>query len=224
MAGAAAQNQPDLAMSHEPKLSTPMFEANEKEALAFGRRSTSESLTAPPVEFEADLEGEEPTEEDLATLPRISGKIPWLAFTVAFVELCERFGYYGCQVLCTSLVLPFCAMFIDELLQTPTSSSVRSRRGSPLVETQGPRASLVLSAWVSARLPVSVPVSSPSTYHLYPILTPPFSQFLLGLHHSHPRCYHCRRVPRSIQHNLHCYRFLDSRSHLPDHLCSTDRS
>jgi len=46
------------------------------------------------------LVGEEPTEEDLATLPRVSGQIPWTAFTIAFVELCERFGYYGCQVLC----------------------------------------------------------------------------------------------------------------------------
>ncbi|KAN0076314.1 hypothetical protein V8E54_006456 [Elaphomyces granulatus] len=36
-----------------------------------------------------------PTNEELQTLRRISGKIPWTAFTVAFVELCERFSYYG---------------------------------------------------------------------------------------------------------------------------------
>ncbi|KAN0081888.1 POT family domain containing protein [Elaphomyces granulatus] len=36
-----------------------------------------------------------PTDEELQTLRRISGKIPWTAFTVAFVELCERFSYYG---------------------------------------------------------------------------------------------------------------------------------
>lgn len=100
MSGAAAQNQADLAMSHEPKVSTPLYELDEKKALdAQLRRSTSDSLAA-PVEFDADLEGEEPTEEELATLPRISGKIPWTAFTIAFVELCERFGYYGCQVVC----------------------------------------------------------------------------------------------------------------------------
>jgi POT family proton-dependent oligopeptide transporter len=99
MAGAAAQNQPDMAMSHEPMVATNMFEANEKDALE-SRRSINGSLIA-PVEFEADLEGEEPTDEDLVTLPRISGKIPWVAYTIAFVELCERFGYYGCQALCT---------------------------------------------------------------------------------------------------------------------------
>jgi POT family proton-dependent oligopeptide transporter len=106
MSGAAAQNAPDLAMSHEPTAAPTMFESKEKEALAFDRHSsTSDSLTAPPVEFEADMEGEEPTEEELKTLKRVSGKIPWSAYTIAFVELCERFGYYGCQVLCT-LQLP----------------------------------------------------------------------------------------------------------------------
>ena len=35
---------------------------------------------------------DEPTLEELQTLRRVSGKIPWLAYTVAFVELCERFS------------------------------------------------------------------------------------------------------------------------------------
>jgi POT family proton-dependent oligopeptide transporter len=99
MSGAAAQNQVDMAMSHQPKIATPMYEIGEKEALA--RQGTSDSLAhGPIVEFDADLEGEEPTAEELITLERVSGKIPWTAFTIAFVELCERFGYYGCQVVC----------------------------------------------------------------------------------------------------------------------------
>ena len=36
-----------------------------------------------------------PTEEDLVTLRRVPAKLPWIAFTVAFVELSERFAYYG---------------------------------------------------------------------------------------------------------------------------------
>ncbi|KAF2762383.1 PTR2-domain-containing protein [Pseudovirgaria hyperparasitica] len=36
-----------------------------------------------------------PTEEELHTLKRVPGVLPWIAFTVAFVELCERFSYYG---------------------------------------------------------------------------------------------------------------------------------
>lgn len=45
-------------------------------------------------------EHEHPTEEDLATLRRVSGQIPWTAFAVAFVELCERFSYYGTTAVC----------------------------------------------------------------------------------------------------------------------------
>jgi dipeptide/tripeptide permease len=39
--------------------------------------------------------GDEPTQEEYATLPKVSGKLPWGAFLVAIVELCERFAYYG---------------------------------------------------------------------------------------------------------------------------------
>jgi|SRR5690242_5243554 len=105
MAAAAGPNQVDMALSNEPKIATPLYEVNEKQALAGEKRhsssGTSHELDAAPVEFEADLIGETPTEEELKTLRRVSGKIPWQIFTIAFVELCERFGYYGCQVLCT---------------------------------------------------------------------------------------------------------------------------
>jgi POT family proton-dependent oligopeptide transporter len=45
-----------------------------------------------------------PTEEEWATLPRVAGKIPWTAWTVAFVEFAERFSYYGTSAVCKSLV------------------------------------------------------------------------------------------------------------------------
>ncbi|KAI5455965.1 POT family-domain-containing protein [Mariannaea sp. PMI_226] len=45
-----------------------------------------------------------PTEEDLRTLRRVSGKIKWSMYTIAFVELCERFSYYGSSVLYTNFV------------------------------------------------------------------------------------------------------------------------
>ncbi|KAL2866143.1 POT family-domain-containing protein [Aspergillus lucknowensis] len=45
-----------------------------------------------------------PTDEELLTLRRVSGRIPWNLFTIAFVELCERFSYYGSSVLYTNFV------------------------------------------------------------------------------------------------------------------------
>lgn len=49
------------------------------------------------------LGDEAPTEDEMNgpnALRRISAPIPWAVYTVAFVELCERFSYYGTQVLC----------------------------------------------------------------------------------------------------------------------------
>lgn len=59
--------------------------ADEKTGLD-GRRSEhdSEAETVVP-----------PTDEELHTLRRIPAPIPWICFTIAFVELCERFAYYG---------------------------------------------------------------------------------------------------------------------------------
>ena len=47
-----------------------------------------------------------PNEEDLRTLRRVAGKIPWTTFTVAFVELCERFSYYGTTAVCMCMAPP----------------------------------------------------------------------------------------------------------------------
>jgi POT family proton-dependent oligopeptide transporter len=50
--------------------------------------------TTPHFEEESSI-----SEDDLRNLRRVSGKIPWTAFTIAFVELCERFSYYGTTVV-----------------------------------------------------------------------------------------------------------------------------
>jgi len=46
-----------------------------------------------------------PTEEELQTLRRVSGKINWAAYSVAFCELGERFSYYGSSILYTNFVV-----------------------------------------------------------------------------------------------------------------------
>lgn len=45
-----------------------------------------------------------PTDEDLRTLRRVSDHIPFKIFTIAFVELCERFSYYGSIIVVSGLV------------------------------------------------------------------------------------------------------------------------
>lgn len=41
-----------------------------------------------------------PTKEELQTLRRTHGHVPFLLYTIAFVELCERFAYYGTTQVC----------------------------------------------------------------------------------------------------------------------------
>lgn len=47
-----------------------------------------------------DSRDELPTDEELHTLRRVADTIPWRVYTIAFVELCERFSYYGTTVVC----------------------------------------------------------------------------------------------------------------------------
>lgn len=52
------------------------------------------------------LPEEVPTDEELHTLRRVADKIPWKVYTIAFVELCERFSYYGTTIVCKSFTSP----------------------------------------------------------------------------------------------------------------------
>ncbi|KAF3940644.1 hypothetical protein ABW19_dt0200252 [Dactylella cylindrospora] len=64
------------------------------------------SPTVPIYYDDKDFVNEDgtPTEEELTTLRRVAGKVPWTAYTVAFVELCERFSYYGTTAVFTNFI------------------------------------------------------------------------------------------------------------------------
>ncbi|CVK89642.1 related to PTR2-Di-and tripeptide permease [Fusarium mangiferae] len=49
-------------------------------------------------------DGQFPTAEELGTLRRVPNKIPMKLFSIAFIELCERFSYYGCTVVFTNFI------------------------------------------------------------------------------------------------------------------------
>lgn len=51
------------------------------------------------VEYEG-----KPTEEELATLRRVPGKIPTVAYLLCAVEFCERASYYGCAQIWTNYI------------------------------------------------------------------------------------------------------------------------
>lgn len=69
------------------------------ESKSTNAKSTAIMREDEPVQSSASgiepFEGDEPTEEELATLRKVADHLPWSAFIVALVELCERFTYWG---------------------------------------------------------------------------------------------------------------------------------
>jgi proton-dependent oligopeptide transporter, POT family len=45
-----------------------------------------------------------PTEQEMRSLRRVAATVPWKAYAVGFVELCERFSYYGTSVIFTDFI------------------------------------------------------------------------------------------------------------------------
>ena len=75
-----------------------------REKLSEKHHAEHDRRMSAPLEHEVD--GEEvfgegrPTSEELHTLRRVPAPMTFAVYTVAFVELCERFSYYGTQVVC----------------------------------------------------------------------------------------------------------------------------
>ncbi|TLD14614.1 hypothetical protein PspLS_10987 [Pyricularia sp. CBS 133598] len=113
MSNAGTLNAEAVAKAHVPDAA---IQGTEKEILA-GRgsmdvsrvKSHSRPATAQQdaIVDSSDDESyaDKPTEEELQTLRRVSGKIKWSLYTIAFAELCERFSYYGSAVLYTNFVV-----------------------------------------------------------------------------------------------------------------------
>lgn len=82
-----------------------------------------------PESYDLGAGDEDPTTDELHgynALRRVSAPIPWVVYTVAFVELCERFSYYGTQVLC-KIPQPHTSQIKNDsniALQTLTSSTM----------------------------------------------------------------------------------------------------
>ncbi|KAJ4148235.1 hypothetical protein LMH87_002715 [Akanthomyces muscarius] len=89
---------------------------------------------AATAQVDGDLLDEDfpsPTTEELTTLRRVSDKIPAKLFTIAFIELCERFSYYGSTVVFTN--------FIQQAL--PPGSTTGASTDQPGALGMGQRAS-----------------------------------------------------------------------------------
>ncbi|KAL8282347.1 hypothetical protein RB597_009855 [Gaeumannomyces tritici] len=101
MSSAPAAADEAIAKAHVPEAA---IQGTEKEMMA-GKGSIDVSMAA-PLDHPSDSDDfeDKPTEEEMHSLRRVSGKIHWGIYTIAFAELCERFSYYGSAVLYTNFV------------------------------------------------------------------------------------------------------------------------
>lgn len=67
-------------------------------------KGLSTTLKSANTEGSSEHLNSEVSQDDLVNLRRVSGKITWIAFTLTFVELCERFSYYGTTIIFTNFI------------------------------------------------------------------------------------------------------------------------
>ena len=103
-------------MSTGDNLAEPMVAATLRAEAADEKAAVAAALQSAPRDSLADTrldqvvpdnglddpEWPSPTLEELSTLRRVAHKIPLKLLSIAFVELCERFSYYGTTVVCKS--------------------------------------------------------------------------------------------------------------------------
>ncbi|KAF3925828.1 hypothetical protein ABW20_dc0102840 [Dactylellina cionopaga] len=97
-------SQPDdvaFAAKVDPALAVPLDEKHQRHAEMVPPVYDDHEGTHGAFDRE---EEDAATEEEIHTLRHVSDVIPWNAYTIAFVELCERFSYYGTTVVFTNFI------------------------------------------------------------------------------------------------------------------------
>ncbi|TGJ81412.1 hypothetical protein E0Z10_g7355 [Xylaria hypoxylon] len=124
--GAAKDDAPalDEAIS-TPERENPINPKDDLGAVASGS-DTDEPLRGPNGE-------EYPSKRDLETLRRVKGHISPIIYTIAFIELCERFAYYGTTAVFVN--------FIQQPLPPGSTTGAAGTFGQPGALDKGQQAS-----------------------------------------------------------------------------------
>ncbi|KAH9965320.1 proton-dependent oligopeptide transport family protein [Russula dissimulans] len=115
---------------NQPTLNQPAKELQSEKA-------TSVSSVSHPLD-DLQIDGlDPPTEEEMNTLRHVADKINWRAYLIAFVELAERFSYYGSIVIFVN--------FIQQPLPKGSSTGAGGKNGVSGALGQGQLASTGLT-------------------------------------------------------------------------------
>lgn len=97
MSSGAELDSVEAARANFPAIEKGIVGEKRLEAIASASSQSDDVLVGPNGE-------QYPTKEELETLPHVVGKVNWIIYSIAFVELCERFGYYGTTAVCEYIV------------------------------------------------------------------------------------------------------------------------
>ncbi|KAL5525215.1 hypothetical protein ACEPAF_9084 [Sanghuangporus sanghuang] len=119
------------------------FESEKKLTHTESHSLDQQSLSAGHENLKADLNDTlvAPTEEDRLHLRRIAGKLNWNTYLIAYVELAERFSYYGTVIVFTN--------FIQQPLPPGSSTGAGGKDGQSGALGMGQRASTGLTTFNS---------------------------------------------------------------------------
>ncbi|KXN81955.1 putative peptide transporter ptr2 [Leucoagaricus sp. SymC.cos] len=137
------------AVQHDDNVPAAISEV--KHAQSDEKREMSDSRS--DSEIEAELDGihdglEFPTEEERRTLRRVADSIPWAAYMIAFVELAERFSFYGSSVVFTGTEQnPLKTNFIQQPLPDGSHTGAGGLNGQSGALGMGQRASTGLTTF-----------------------------------------------------------------------------
>jgi proton-dependent oligopeptide transporter, POT family len=131
---ALGHNEGEVAAAAKVDNAQYAFSPVEKE---LGRGSVDAGRRTSIIDNDEEEDDAHISEDDLQNLRRVSGKIPWQAYTIAFCELCERFSYYGSTVVYVN--------FIQQPL--PEGSTTGSDSEQPGALGMGQRASTGLTTF-----------------------------------------------------------------------------
>ncbi|GAA6000675.1 hypothetical protein JCM10207_004604 [Rhodosporidiobolus poonsookiae] len=103
MSGADPNEASFAALAHEANAIAETKTTDPKVGYSFDeKRATSPS--APSGDVAAPEYDDAPTDEELKSLRRVPNSIELGAFLLGFIELCERFSYYGCSNIFTNFI------------------------------------------------------------------------------------------------------------------------
>lgn len=117
-----------------------------------------------------------PTEEEIRTLRRVSDYIPLKLFTIAFIEACERFSYYGTIIVYTNFI------------QWPLPDGSRTGAGG----ANGQSGALGMGQRASTGLTTFNQVCSTVIFDVDGVIFTDTIGLVLAVLHASPRCLGCR--------------------------------